>query len=58
MYCSITIGGISICSSNCSAIADTGTTLILGPQSQINALNAQLGATYDNNTGWVRYTFD
>ncbi len=58
MYYSISVGGTSICSSNCSAIADTGTTLILGPEDQINALNAQLGATYDTSTGWVRYIFD
>ncbi len=55
---SISIGGTSICSSNCNAIADTGTTQILGPRSQINALNAQLGATYDVSTGWVRDIFD
>ncbi|CAF1049690.1 unnamed protein product [Adineta steineri] len=49
---SITIGSTVICASSCNAIADTGTTLILGPTSQINALNAALGATYDPNTGW------
>jgi hypothetical protein len=54
MYCSITIGGTSICSSGCNAIADTGTTLILGPTSLINSLNAALGATYDASTGLVR----
>ncbi len=53
MY-SITIGNTSICSSHCSGIADTGTTLILGPWNQIDALNAALGATYDPYTGWVR----
>jgi cathepsin D len=58
MHYSVSIGGTSICSSNCNAIADTGTTLILGPASQINALNAQLGATYNNHTGWVRDIFD
>ncbi len=58
MYYSISVGGTSICSSNCSAIADTGTSIILGPEGQINALNAQLGATYDNSTGWVRYILD
>ncbi len=58
MYYSITIGGTSICSSNCNAVADTGTSLILGPTSQIDALNAQLGATYDRSTGWVRYIFN
>ncbi len=58
MHYSISVGSTSICSSNCNAIADTGTTLILGPESQINALNAQLGVTYDSNTGWVRYIFN
>ncbi len=58
MYYSISVDGTSICSSNCNAIADTGTTLILGPENQINALNAHLGATYDTSTGWVRYIFD
>ncbi|CAF0831114.1 unnamed protein product [Adineta steineri] len=49
---SITAGSTTtICSSNCNAIADTGTTLILGPTSQINALNAALGATYHASTG-------
>ncbi|CAF4211326.1 unnamed protein product, partial [Adineta steineri] len=50
----ITVGNISICSSNCSAIADTGTTLILGPTSNIRALNAALGATYERSSGWYR----
>ncbi len=58
MHYSVSIGGISICSFNCNAIADTGTSIILGPESQISALNAQLGATYDNQTGWVRDIFD
>jgi len=57
LYCSIGIGSTSICSSNCSAIADTGTSLILGPTSQIEAINAALGATYDSSIGWVRYIY-
>ncbi|CAF3935365.1 unnamed protein product [Adineta steineri] len=50
----ITVGNISICSSSCNAIADTGTTLILGPTSNIRALNAALGATYERSSGWYR----
>ena len=52
-FCSIAIGGTSICTVNCPGIADTGTTLIAGPNSQIDALNAVIGATYNNLTGWV-----
>jgi hypothetical protein len=47
------MGTVSICSVNCNAIADTGTTLILGPESQINAINAALGVVYDNETELV-----
>lgn len=51
----ITAGATTVCSGHCNAIADTGTTLILGPVSQVYALNTALGATYDPSTGWVTF---
>ncbi len=48
---SISIGSTSICSLNCNGIADTGTTLILSPSSQIH------GASSDSNTGLMRYKY-
>ncbi len=67
------MGSTSVCSSDCSAIADTGmkltflpiyfsskyffrflgTSLIVGPQSQMSALARALGATYNYNLGGV-----
>ncbi len=43
----------TICS-NCRAILDTGTTLIVGPISQIALLNRAIGGIYDKLTGLVR----
>jgi len=43
----------TICS-NCRAILDTGTTLIVGPTSQIALLNRAIGGIYDKLTGLVR----
>jgi hypothetical protein len=50
---SVQTNGNTICS-NCYAILDTGTTLIVGPTSQIAVLNRAIRATYDQVTGLVR----
>lgn len=50
---SVETNGTTICS-NCHAILDTGTTLIVGPVIQISLLNRAIGGVYDQLTGLVR----
>jgi cathepsin D len=40
---SLAVGGTSYCS-NCKAIADTGTSLLVGPTAMTDKINAQIGA--------------
>ncbi|CAF4524166.1 unnamed protein product, partial [Rotaria sp. Silwood2] len=50
MMNSVQTNGKTICS-NCRAILDTGTTLIVGPSNQIALLNYVIGGTYEPETG-------
>ncbi|CAF4239427.1 unnamed protein product, partial [Adineta steineri] len=45
---SVSVGSILI-NSSLYAIADTGTTFITGPATQVEALNSALGGTYDSS---------
>ena len=38
---------ITLCSGGCQAVADTGTSVIIGPPLQVNKLNHAIGAQCD-----------
>ena len=44
---SISVQGLTVCPDGCDAIADTGVYLIVGPQDDIDQINAQLGFEED-----------
>lgn len=47
--CSITINGMVVaCDGGCEAILDTGTSMLVGPSSDIFNIQAAIGATQDS----------
>ncbi|KAJ3170903.1 hypothetical protein HDU87_008669 [Geranomyces variabilis] len=52
----ITVGGQSINPSLNEAIADTGTSLVVGPSADVDSINQAIGATLDSSQGI--YTID
>lgn len=52
--CSVTIGGVVVaCDGGCQAILDTGTSMLVGPSSDILNIQMAIGAT-QNRYGEVR----
>lgn len=48
------MGDANLCEKKgCEAIADTGTSLLTGPTSQINVLNEKIGALSNSNGEFV-----
>ena len=44
----MSVGSKVICSSGCQAIADTGTSYIIGPANQVTTLMAAIGGSYSS----------
>ena len=45
VYFRISVSGSTFCNGGCNAIADTGTSLLTGPATEVDKLNKMLGAT-------------
>ena len=44
MIVRVVAGATTLCSSGCQAIADTGTSLLVGPDEDVDKLNKMIGA--------------